>query len=86
MIIIIKKKNASVAIQKNTKSKRKYLKIIAQDSGPGIQDLDLVLAGGHSTSKGLGLGISGSKRIMDEFTIQSEADKGTIITAVKWLS
>jgi serine/threonine-protein kinase RsbT len=44
-----------------------------------------VLKGGYSTSKGLGVGLSGSKRIMDEFEIQSLVDVGTMITAVKWL-
>jgi serine/threonine-protein kinase RsbT len=63
----------------------KGIKIIAQDQGPGIEDLELALAGGYSTSKGLGLGLSGSKRLMDEFEVQSIAGAGTMITAVKWL-
>jgi serine/threonine-protein kinase RsbT len=63
----------------------KHLKIIAQDKGPGIEDVDLVLRGGHTTSKGLGLGISGSKRLMDDFEIQSIPGVGTKIIAVKRL-
>ena len=63
----------------------RHIKIIAQDQGPGIEDVDLVLAGGYSTSKGLGLGLSGSKRLVDKFEIQSVVDAGTMITAVKWL-
>lgn len=65
--------------------KEKYFRIIAQDEGPGIEDVELVLEGGHSTSKGLGIGLSGSKRLMDEFEIQSVVGAGTMIKAAKWL-
>jgi serine/threonine-protein kinase RsbT len=62
------------------------IQITAEDQGPGIPDLDRVVAGGHSTSNGLGLGVSGSKRLMDEFEIQSMVGIGTRITAVKRLN
>lgn len=65
--------------------KRKGIKIIAQDKGPGIKDVDQVLSGGYTTSRGLGMGISGSKKIMDEFEIQSVVGGGTTIKATKWL-
>ena len=61
------------------------VKIIAQDRGPGIENVDAALSGGYTTSKGLGLGLSGSKNIMDEFDVQSIAGVGTKITGVKWL-
>jgi serine/threonine-protein kinase RsbT len=64
---------------------KKGIKIVAQDRGPGIRELELVLTGGYSTSKGLGLGVSGSRRLMDEFEIQTVAGAGTTITAAKWL-
>jgi serine/threonine-protein kinase RsbT len=64
---------------------RKGIKVIAQDKGPGIEDVDQVLAGGYTTSRGLGMGISGSKKIMDEFEIQSVVGGGTTIKATKWL-
>ena len=63
----------------------KYILIIAQDSGAGIPDVERVMAGGYSTSGGLGLGISGSKRLMDKFDVKSIAGVGTTIKAVKWL-
>lgn len=63
----------------------KCFKIIAQDQGPGIEDVDLVLAGGYTTSRGLGLGLSGSKQLMDEFEIQSAVGAGTMVKATKWL-
>jgi serine/threonine-protein kinase RsbT len=64
---------------------RKGIKIIAQDKGPGIENVERVLAGGYTTSKGLGMGISGSKRIMDEFEIQTVIGGGTTIKGTKWL-
>jgi serine/threonine-protein kinase RsbT len=64
---------------------RKGIKVVAQDKGPGIEDVDRVLAGGYTTSKGLGMGISGSKKIMDEFEIQTVVGGGTTIKATKWL-
>ncbi|HET89203.1 MAG TPA: anti-sigma regulatory factor [Chloroflexi bacterium] len=63
----------------------KYVEIIAEDQGPGIPDVARVLAGGYTTSQGMGLGISGSKRLMDEFEIQSVVGKGTTIRALKRL-
>jgi serine/threonine-protein kinase RsbT len=64
---------------------KKGIKIIAQDKGPGIEDVERVLAGGYTTSRGLGMGISGSKKIMDEFEIQTVMGGGTTIKAIKWL-
>jgi serine/threonine-protein kinase RsbT len=58
--------------------------IVAHDEGPGIPDVNLALQNGYSTSNSLGLGLPGTKRIMDEFTIVSEVGKGTTITMKKW--
>ncbi len=58
--------------------------IVAQDSGPGIADIGLAMQDGYSTTKSLGLGLPGAKRLMDEFEIQSEVGKGTTITMKKW--
>jgi serine/threonine-protein kinase RsbT len=63
----------------------KYILIVAQDNGAGIPDVDRVMAGGYSTSGGLGLGLSGSKRLMDKFDIKSITGVGTTIKTVKWL-
>ena len=54
------------------------------DHGPGIADLDRELAGGFSTSKSLGLGLSGTKRLVDEFNIESEPGRGTKVVIRKW--
>jgi serine/threonine-protein kinase RsbT len=64
---------------------RKGIKVIAQDKGPGIEDVDRVLVGGYTTSKGLGMGVSGSRKIMDDFEIQTVLGGGTTIKASKWL-
>lgn len=65
---------------------RKGIQVIIQDEGPGIPDLDQALQDGYSTSNGLGLGLPGSRRLMDEFQIISTVGKGTKITMSKWKS
>jgi serine/threonine-protein kinase RsbT len=58
--------------------------ITASDRGPGIRDLRNALQEGYSTSRGLGLGLPGVKRIMDEFDIESKPRRGTTVTVKKW--
>ena len=62
----------------------KGIVIIAEDEGPGIPDIELAMKDGYSTSKGLGMGLPGCKRIMDEFAIVSKTGKGTTVTVKKW--
>ena len=66
-------------------SHRKGIVIVARDSGPGIRSIEDVLRDGYSTSGGLGLGLPGVKRLMDEFAIESELGQGTMVTVRKWL-
>ena len=61
------------------------LTIIATDSGPGISDVAQALRDGYSSSGGLGLGLPGVRRLMDEFDITSRAGVGTTVTVTKWL-
>ena len=65
-------------------SERCGIEIVASDSGPGIADTALATNAGYSTSGGLGLGLPGVRRIMDEFQIESEPGKGTKVKVVKW--
>jgi serine/threonine-protein kinase RsbT len=58
--------------------------IVAEDKGPGIPDIELAMKDGYSTSKGLGIGLPGCRRIMDEFEIVSKVGKGTRVTIKKW--
>ncbi|MBD7983943.1 anti-sigma regulatory factor [Sporosarcina sp. Sa2YVA2] len=61
------------------------IKIIASDEGPGIPDLRKVMEDGFTTSGGLGAGMPGVKRLMDEFKVISEVGEGTTIITTKWL-
>ncbi|MGZ8750423.1 MAG: sigma-70 family RNA polymerase sigma factor [Pseudonocardia sp.] len=69
-----------------TDSGRTGLLITARDSGPGIPDLAEAMRDGYSTYRGLGLGLPGARRLMDEFDIVSEVGKGTTVTMTKWRS
>jgi len=67
------------------KGERKGIKIVCQDNGPGIADIELALSDGYSTMKSLGLGLPGTRRLMDEFEIESKPGKGTRVSITKWL-
>ena len=54
------------------------------DDGPGIHDVELAMRDGYSSGTGLGLGLSGARRLVDEFTIESEPDIGTRVRITKW--
>jgi serine/threonine-protein kinase RsbT len=60
------------------------LRLIFQDKGPGIPDIDQALKDVFSTGSGMGLGLGGSKRLVNEFSIESEIGKGTRITVARW--
>lgn len=63
---------------------RKGLQLTFEDQGPGIPDIELALKDGYTTGGGLGMGLSGTKRLVNEFTIVSEVGKGTCVTITKW--
>ncbi|MFC7385810.1 anti-sigma regulatory factor [Sphaerisporangium rhizosphaerae] len=67
-----------------TKGARKGLRLTFGDEGPGIPDLDLALTEGWSTGRGMGLGLTGSRRLMDEFDLTSTPGVGTVVTVTKW--
>jgi serine/threonine-protein kinase RsbT len=58
--------------------------VVARDEGPGIPDLDMAMRDSYSTGNGLGLGLPGARRLMDEFEIESEISKGTTVVMKKW--
>ncbi|CAH0343943.1 Serine/threonine-protein kinase RsbT [Bacillus sp. CECT 9360] len=60
------------------------IKVIAKDSGWGIEDVAKVMKDGYSTSSGLGFGLPGVRKLMDEFKIESRVGKGTEVTVIKW--
>lgn len=63
---------------------RRGLRLTFADQGPGILDVDLALKDGFTTGSGMGLGLGGSKRLMNEFSIATGAGEGTRVTVVKW--
>ena len=63
---------------------RRGLRLIFEDRGPGIPDLKLALTDGYTTSNRLGLGLSGSRRLVNEFDIWSKVGEGTRVTVTKW--
>jgi serine/threonine-protein kinase RsbT len=64
---------------------RSGLRLIFEDEGPGIPDIDAAMRDGFSTGQGLGKGLPGSRRLVDEFKIDSAPGRGTRITVVRWL-
>lgn len=74
-----------IVLRKARRGLRPGLVIIAQDQGPGIADVELAMQDGYSTGNGLGLGLPGAKRLMDEFEIASRLGEGTWIQVTKWL-
>ena len=83
--ILIYAKTGLVRLSRVEKSSRPGLEILATDQGPGIRDVAAVLDGRGSSSRGLGLGIPGSRRLMDDFEVSSAPGQGTSIRCVKWL-
>ena len=71
-------------IQYVQRNGRSGLRMEFRDQGPGIADLDRVLAGGYSTANSLGLGLAGSRRLVDDFQIESQVGQGTVVKAIKW--
>ncbi|GAA0211646.1 ATP-binding protein [Actinomadura nitritigenes] len=63
---------------------RAGIRITFRDEGPGIADVDLALTDGWTSGSGLGLGLSGARKLADEFELDTEAGRGTTVTVVKW--
>lgn len=63
---------------------RTGIKLHFTDEGPGIADIDLALRDGWSSGTGLGLGLSGSRRLVDDFELRSKPGEGTTVVVVKW--
>lgn len=58
--------------------------VVARDAGPGIPDIDLAMRDGYTTGSGMGLGLPGARRLMDEFSIYSQVAEGTTVVMKKW--
>lgn len=64
--------------------KRQGLRVVVKDRGPGIADTDLALTDGYTTGGGLGLGLGGARRLMNDFEIDSRPGEGTVVTVTRW--
>lgn len=74
----------TVTFEDFTGINRKGIKITFEDKGPGIENIELAMKDGYTTGNGLGLGLGGSKRLVDEFHIESKPGQGTKVTIIKF--
>jgi RNA polymerase sigma factor (sigma-70 family) len=79
-------KRGEVAISSVERAGARGVTVVARDAGPGIADLEEALRDGFSTYGGMGLGLPGCRRLMDEFEVTSELDRGTTVVMTKWRS
>lgn len=79
-------RKGEIAIRPIANSSHRGIEIIARDEGPGIKDVEQVMQVGFSTSHGLGLGLPGVRRLMDEFEVRSKIGHGTTVITKKWKS
>ncbi len=77
-------KGGIVMIEILSKGRDNGIRLIFADNGPGIPDIQKAMTDGFTTGKSMGLGLPGTKRLMNEFDIKSEVGKGTTITVIKW--
>jgi serine/threonine-protein kinase RsbT len=73
-----------MTIEQSGVGARVGLKLLFEDQGPGIPDIEMALKDGFTTGHGMGLGLGGSKRLVNEFSIESTPGKGTRITVIRW--
>ena len=77
--------HGAVRVEVADREGRKALVIRAEDEGPGIADIERAMEDGYSTGRGLGLGLPGSRRLMDRMIVESELGRGTVIEMWKWV-
>lgn len=63
---------------------RRGLRLVFVDQGPGIPDIDLAMRDGYTTGRGMGMGLGGSRRLVNEFEIESKPNQGTRISVTRW--
>ena len=77
-------KGGTVSIEVVSKGRDNGIRLVFTDKGPGISDINLAMKDGFSTGKTLGLGLPGTRRLVNEFNIVSEVGIGTTVTVIKW--
>ncbi len=81
---VIHGKGGDMELQLLTEGLKNGVRLSFFDTGPGIADLTLAMKDGYTTGSGMGLGLSGAKRLSDEFSIESQPGKGTRVTITRW--
>lgn len=74
----------SVSLEVLEEAPRRGLRLVFEDQGPGIENVELALRDGYTTGGGLGLGLGGARRLVNEFAIQSSPGQGTRVTVIRW--
>ena len=74
-----------IGLEEVAKGNRQGLQVTAMDQGPGISNIEDAMRDGYTTSNGLGAGLPGTRRLVDEFEIESQTRQGTRVTVRKWL-
>ena len=82
--ILMYARRGTITLRVDISEERRGIIVVARDEGPGIADIPRALQDGYSTSGGLGVGLPGSRRLMDEFEVQSQPGRGTTVTMKKW--
>lgn len=82
--VLVHGKGGSARLETIHQNGRQGLRLTFEDQGPGIPDIELALRDGYTTGGGLGLGLGGSKRLMNEFVITSKVGEGTRVIVTKW--
>ncbi|MBI2266281.1 MAG: anti-sigma regulatory factor [Armatimonadetes bacterium] len=83
--IILYAQSGEISVFQAQKEDKPGIVIIARDDGPGISDVSRAMQDGYSTARGLGLGLPGVRRMMDEFEVVSKISEGTTVTGKKWM-
>jgi serine/threonine-protein kinase RsbT len=82
--IVVYANHGEIVISIADDAGRVGVQVVAIDTGPGIDNKDLAMRDGYSTKNSLGLGLPGARRLMDDFSLDSEIGRGTTITMTKW--
>ena len=82
--ILVHAGSGEIVLTPVLENERHGLEVVARDEGPGISDIDAALRDGYASRGGLGLGLPGAKRLMDEFEIASRLGQGTTVIMKKW--
>lgn len=82
--IVLYAKEGEIVLGLSENGDRRGITVVARDEGPGIPDVERALQEGYSTSRSLGLGLPGVRRLMDDFHITSEVGSGTTVVVTRW--